>query len=75
MSLVPAEHLAGPDLVGSRASESAEEKGAECVPWYESWVFWAVVGAAAIGATTGVVMALDDTTSSGPYEYRINSGE
>ena len=68
--LVPPGYLTEPDLVGSQSPEPSEEK--ECTPWYQSWVFWTVVGAAAVGATTGLVLALDDAaTVGGPFDYQV----
>jgi hypothetical protein len=68
--LVPPSNLTEPDLVGSQSPEPSEAK--ECTPWYKSWVFWTVVGAAAVGATTGLVLALDGSASAGgPYDYHI----
>jgi hypothetical protein len=59
-------------LVPLVPTKPAEEEQEECVPWYNSWVFWTLVGAVAVGATTGVVLALEDTTSeSKPFDYTI----
>lgn len=32
-------------------------------PWYQSWVFWAVAGVVAAGATTATILLLDPPTS------------